>query len=299
MDQPKVERMLRLMKLMTGNTSLSVEELARRLDTNYRSIYRYIDSFKEAGFVVRKAAPGVYQLVSMDSRMTDLSKVVYFSDEEASIVGRLIEGLDNTNSLKRNLHRKLASIYDSAPVTDFTGKSANAQNVRELSDAIRRRRQVVLHAYKSSHSGLARDRRVEPFEFTTNYIHVWCYDLEDGKCKMFGVTRIGEVEVLEDYWEHIAEHHTEPVDIFRMPGRKKTHVTLKLGTMSKNLLLEEYPLAEKQLRQDGDSWMLETDVFSMKGVGRFVIGLADDIEVVDSPELKSYIKEFAGKYLDV
>lgn len=297
MDQPKVERMLRLMKLMAGNTSLSVDDLAQRLDTNCRSIYRYIDTFKEAGFVVRKMAPGVYQLVSMDSRMTDLSKVVYFSDEEAAIVGGLIEGLDNTNSLKRNLHRKLASIYESAPVTDFTGKSANAQNVRELSDAIRRRRQAVLHSYKSSHSGVARDRKVEPFEFTTNYIHVWCYDLEDGKCKMFGVSRIAEVEVLDDFWDHIAEHHTEPVDIFRMPGRNRTHVALKLGTMSKNLLLEEYPLAEKQLRQQDGGWILETDVFSMKGVGRFVIGLADDIEVLDSPELAAYIKEFSAKYL--
>lgn len=35
----------------------------------------------------------------------------------------------------------------------------------------------------------------------------------------------------------------------------------------------------------------------MKGVGRFVIGLADDIEVLDSPELAAYIKEFSAKYL--
>ena len=105
------------------------------------------------------------------------------------------------------------------------------------------------------------------------------------------------MEVLEDFWDHITEHHTEPVDIFRMPGRNRTHVTLKLGTMSKNLLLEEYPLAEKQLRQQDGGWILETDVFSMKGVGRFVIGLADDIEVLDSPELAAYIKEFSAKYL--
>ena len=62
MDQPKLERMLRLMKLMTGNINYTVNDLAERLDTSYRSIYRYIETFKEAGFVVQTLDGGVYKL---------------------------------------------------------------------------------------------------------------------------------------------------------------------------------------------------------------------------------------------
>lgn len=54
MEQPKVERTLRLMQLMSGNAYLTVEQLAKRLDTSSRSIYRYIDSFKACGFAVEK-----------------------------------------------------------------------------------------------------------------------------------------------------------------------------------------------------------------------------------------------------
>ena len=54
MDQPKLERLLRLMKLLTSNVNYTVNDLAERLDTSYRSIYRYIETFKEAGFVVHK-----------------------------------------------------------------------------------------------------------------------------------------------------------------------------------------------------------------------------------------------------
>ena len=54
MDQPKLERMLRLMKLLSGNVNYTVNELAERLGTTYRSIYRYIDTFKECGFAVEK-----------------------------------------------------------------------------------------------------------------------------------------------------------------------------------------------------------------------------------------------------
>ena len=59
MDQPKLERLLRLMKLMTGNVNYTVNDLAERLGTTYRSVYRYIDTFKDAGFVVQNMGGGV------------------------------------------------------------------------------------------------------------------------------------------------------------------------------------------------------------------------------------------------
>lgn len=298
MEQPKVERTLRLMKLMTGNTVYTVDDLAEKLDTSYRSIYRYIDSFKEAGFAVRKVRAGVYELVAMGRRSRDLDRLVYFSDEEAGIINRLIESLDNTNALKQNLHQKLAAIYDVAPVTDFISKRSNALNVRELSDAIQDRRCVVLHDFKSS-SGKSGDRKIEPFAFSTNYIHVWGYDLSDGRCKLFGVARIGEVETLENEpWTHEEEHRRTEMDIFRMTGERRHHVKLSLDQLGCDLLLEEYPLAADSVRETQDGrWLLETDVCSMRGVGRFAIGLADHIRVVDSPVLSEYIREFREKYL--
>ena len=47
----------------------------------------------------------------------------------------------------------------------------------------------------------------------------------------------------------------------------------------------------------GKKWILETKASDMAGVGRFVIGLAHDIKVVDSPALTEYIKEFVSKHL--
>ena len=307
--------MLRLMKLLTGNTVYTVDELAEKLDTSYRSIYRYLDTFREAGFAVRKVRSGVYELVTTGRRSRDLDRLVYFSDEEAGIINGLIESLDNTNALKQNLHQKLAAIYDVAPVTDFISKQSNALNVRELSDAIQERLCVVLHDFKSS-SGKAGDRQIEPFAFTTNYIHVWGYDLADGRCKMFGVARIGEVEVLRgEPWSHEAEHRRTEIDVFRMSGERRYHVKLALDQLARDLLLEEYPLAASEVREvaagaadgagsgsaDGagspGGWLLETDVCAMQGVGRFAIGLADHVQVMDSPELSDYIKDFSKKFL--
>ncbi len=39
MDQPRVECVFRLMRLMAGNTYYTIEELAKKLDITERSVY--------------------------------------------------------------------------------------------------------------------------------------------------------------------------------------------------------------------------------------------------------------------
>ena len=41
MDQPKLERLLRLMKLLTANSYLTVENIAEKLGITTRSVYRF------------------------------------------------------------------------------------------------------------------------------------------------------------------------------------------------------------------------------------------------------------------
>ena len=54
MDQPKIERMLRLMKMLTANVSYTVDDIAERLGMSRRTVYRYIDTFRDAGFLIKK-----------------------------------------------------------------------------------------------------------------------------------------------------------------------------------------------------------------------------------------------------
>ena len=129
MDQPKLERMLRLMKLMTGNVNYTVNDLAERLDTSYRSIYRYIETFKDAGFVVQKLDGGVYKLGKESRYFKEISQLVHFTDEEAHIVNQLIGALDDTNLLKTNLRRKLSSVYNCTSMANSVVKGRNAENV--------------------------------------------------------------------------------------------------------------------------------------------------------------------------
>jgi predicted DNA-binding transcriptional regulator YafY len=292
MDQPKIERVLRLMKMMTSGNRYTVEELAERLDTSYRSIYRYIDTFKEVGFVVHKEEGGVYRLGKESPYFKDISQLIHFTDEEAHIVNQLIGALDDTNMLKQNLRRKLSSVYNCTSLANSVVKGKNAENVNRIIEAIEEHRQVVLLDYSSSHTGSKRDRVVEPIAFTTNYVQIWCYDTSDNKTKLFNTARIGGVEILDSEWQHEAQHKCGYIDIFRNMGFEQMRVQLRLGVMAHNLLIEEYPLSERDLSQIDDThWLLDTQVCNYAGVGRFVMGLIEDIEVVDSPEFIDYLRK--------
>ena len=289
MDQPKIERVLRLMKMMTGNTNYTVEDMAERLGTSYRSVYRYIDTFKEAGFVVHKLEGGVYRLGKESRYFKEISQLIHFTDEEAYIVNQLIEALDNTNVIKQNLRKKLTSVYNCTSLAECVVEGKNAININHLVEAIGGHKQVILKRYASSHTGVARDRLVEPFGFTTNYVQVWCYEPESGLNKLFNTARIGSVEVLAEGWKHTELHHEGYIDIFRITGFEQRRVRLELGMMARNLLVEEYPLASRDLTPiDEGHWLLDTMVCDYVGIGRFVMGLADDIRIL-TPEFEEYI----------
>ena len=45
MDQPKIERLLRIVKLLQdSDVDYTIEEIAQRVNVSYRTIYRYLDT---------------------------------------------------------------------------------------------------------------------------------------------------------------------------------------------------------------------------------------------------------------
>lgn len=299
-EQAKIERILSLMKLLTSTVDYTIEEIAERLGMGTRTVYRYLASFSDVGFIIQKTGKHRFRLCTESPFFKDISQLIHFSAEEAYLVNQLIESIADTNLVKCNLKKKLASVYNFKSVADSVIDKRLNNNVHNLLDAIDGKHQVQLVDYSSSNTGKVSTRLVEPFAFTTGYIHVWCYEADSRRNKMFRVSRIGSVDVLLEHWRHESRHQTAFIDIFRMSSTDgMTYpIKLELNTRARNLLVEEYLLAEKYLtRQSQDCWLLEVEVSNYVGVGRFVLGLAGDIRIVDSPGLEKYVREYAQKYL--
>jgi predicted DNA-binding transcriptional regulator YafY len=296
MDQPKLDRLLRLMKMLTGNTTYPIIELANRLETTERTIYRYIETFRDAGFVIKKQG-SIYRIDKSSPYFKDISQLVHFTEEEAYILKSAIENIDENNLIKQNLKKKLYTVYDYKILAETTVKGKNAVNVNRIIEAIHDKKQVLLRNYSSANSHVVRDRLIEPFAFTTNYIQLWAFEPESGKNKLFKLSRVLEVVIQADSWQHEIQHHAGYLDCFRISSHQQLRVQLRLGLRAATLLAEEYPLAEKDLARITDNhWTFDTKVCSYEGIGRFVIGLLHDIEIVDSPDFEAFVNERLESY---
>ena len=84
-----------------------------------------------------------------------------------------------------------------------------------------------------------------------------------------------------------------------MTGDSPINVKLQLSLMAKNILVEEYPDAEKDLipTDDDNIWMLDTQVYRMEGLGRFYMGLAGEIQIIEAEGLKEYVKKYSKNFI--
>jgi predicted DNA-binding transcriptional regulator YafY len=282
--------MLRLMQLLSGNKIYTLDELSDTLDLSRRSLFRYFDTFKNAGFVVQCIGDGRYRMTTLNKEYTDLSQLVYFSEEEAIVVSHLIENLDGTNALKAGLKQKLAAVYDSTSISDYIENKGKSEVVETLANAVKSKHQVALKDYSSAHSGKSKDYIVEPYKFTKGYVDIIAYDTEAGLNKVFKISRINSVKMLEP-WKFEDRHEEQPIDSFRMSGSPVEHVKLKLTLRAKNLLTEEFPVTSIEVTQVKRSWFWEGDVNALEGIGRFVLGLPHEVSVEEGPKLKAWLTE--------
>jgi len=174
-----------------------------------------------------------------------------------------------------------------------------SRKLLDLQRCIREKKVAVLKSY-SSQSGI-RDRKVEVFQLLPERNAVIGYETIKKQVCEFKVTRFKSVEVSAEKWKNESKHRKLTVDVFDMlenPNAKATKVVLKLKRLAYNLLKEEYGNAEKDIHQNTEKdasdypYILETHVNRMEGIGRFYIGLAREILIVEGEELRHYAREY-------
>ena len=280
---------------MTENRNYTVEELCSRIGVSQRSLYYYIDFFRDCGFEVEKTG-NCYRLNRNSTFFKKLFDSVNFTEDEITLIRRLLNGADNNSVVVRGLKNKLDKFYDFDILGNVTTKEYIAHNVSVLYDAIKYKQLAIIKGYSSPHSKTKSDRTVEPFMFMNNNNEIRCYELSSGENKTFKVARMEDVVLVDLSWENEERHKQMFTDIFMFSAEQQQHVILRLGQLSYNLLTEEYPSSIRYITQedDKDSWIFETDVCNYAGIGRFIMGLADDIEIIEGEGLKQYIIEKAN-----
>lgn len=291
MELDKFARQLRLMVLLTQNHTRSIEEVGEILQMSRRTIYRYLDAMRSMGFIIKKEGTK-YRIDHTSPFFLEITSGIHFSEEEALTISQVLNSVYSNSVQVKRLREKLAYLYKTDVLAKHGVDNHLAQNISTIFQAISEERVVLLKKYHSPSSGTVTDRIVEPYMFLNENSEVRCFEIASKTNKTFKLQRAESVELVDLLWSHKAEYKEFYRDLFGFTGEEKKPVSLLLGELATNILLEEYGDAQRQLSPTKDGrHRLDTEVCNYRGIGRFVLGLYDDIEIVDSPEFKEYINQ--------
>lgn len=287
-DQAKIRRILKFINLLTSNRSYKISEIAYRLEVNERTAYRYVESFENAGFVFHKENSR-YRLITDKGEGRKIDNLFHFTEEEVIVLQELLDQIEGEQAIKNRIIKKLHTLYDFNTITQLSITST-ITHIRNLKKAIKQRQRVILKEYRSSHSQIIKDRIVEAFEFMPDYEGIWCYEIKSKSVKQFRLSRIKEVQIINEEWEFEEMHKTFFTDIFRISAEKPIdEIKISMRLKAYNLLIEEYPSAKNYIKQKGKQYILQIPIASYEGIARFLIGLPEDINIIESSGLKNFL----------
>lgn len=295
MRHDKLERELYLLQLLTENRTYTIDRLCERVGISRRNLYYYLEFFRDSGFTVYKRG-SCYCIDRSSPFFSRIVERISFTEEEAVVIRRLLDKTGRGNALTANLKKKLDRFYDFDILASDELREQTAHNIGVLYDAIKLGRQVVLRGYASPHSRTTKDRLVEPFLLMNNNNEVRCFEPSSRLNKTFKVSRMQDVQLLDTEWLYASEHRQMYTDVFMFSGEERLPVSMLLGQLSYNVLKEEYPQAGKFISPaSGGRHRLDMDVCSYAGIGRFVLGLFEDIEVLGGDGFKDYLRRKAER----
>ena len=291
MRHDKLERELDLLLLLTENRHHDVETLCQRLSISRRMFYYYLESFRDWGFIVEKQGK-CYSIDRESPYLKRLFETINFTEEEALTLLSILNKVGEENALAQRIRYKLNRFYDFHILDNPALRERVAHCVSVLYDAIKRKRVVKIMGYASPHSDTVSDRVVEPFLLLNDNNDVRCHELSSGQNKTFKLSRMRDVIMLDLSWSHEARHKQVFTDIFMFSGEERFPVAVRLDRLAYQVFVEEYPRATHAVTpEDSAHYVLRTEVVSYRGIGRFVLGLYDHVEVLGDEGFQAYVRE--------
>jgi predicted DNA-binding transcriptional regulator YafY len=288
--EPKTTRFLRLISFLSSGYPKTKEECIALLGIKDSAFYNYRNTLLESGFDI-KQKDGKYWIDFADQDHHVLRNVLHFSEEDCYLLAQCIDMLNENVNAGNRLKQKLTAFFNQDKAIEAYIHKEKSVVVQTLRKAQKEKKQILLINYASGNSQTVKNRMVEPFEFKDDFNLVWAFDIALKQNRQFKVCRIEDIQESPLPWEYERQHKSKPVDIFRNTGDLNKRIECSLSLKARNLLVEEYPLAERYLTPIGKNhFVLNVPVAKYEGPGRFVMGLTEDVRVSGDEGFLDYLK---------
>ena len=284
-------RLLRLLFFLSGSYPKTRKECTGFLGIRDSAFYNYCNEIKNIGFRLFQKE-GKYWVEAEDKPTQMLANLLHFTEEESYILARSIDSIEGHTIPVSRLKQKLVAFLNHDKAVEAYLKKEKPEIVSVLNKAIKTKKQVLLVNYASGNSQTVRNRRVEPFGFKDDFNLFWAFDTDVMKNRQFKICLMEDVQETPFSWEFERLHHSSPVDVFRNTGELNKQVEFELNLRARNLLTEEYPLAEKYIEEMAlNRFLFKAPVAKYEGPGRFVLGIAEDIRLFGDKGFLDFVKE--------
>lgn len=287
-EQAKILRVFKLISVLKKQPQ-SVKYLSEMFEVSSRTMYRYLTLLENLGFIIDKDFNDNYFIANYEEHKEGID----FTQEEAELVNELVETAANKHPLKDTIIKKLFTHSDIKHISDKIVTARTGLLIRKLRMGLDNKHQVVLEKYHSANSESVADRLVEVVSFSDDFESLYAFEVASQTMKTFKVSRMSSVHELDKLVQHQSQHTQLEVDIFGMGGTPHLPITLELSFQAYLLLIKEFPLSINYLslvHQEEKKYLLACKVSQFEGVGRFVLGLIDQIKVIKSEEFKDFLK---------
>lgn len=288
---PKAERILRLIRLL-NERKRTVRQLAELLSTIPRNVYRDLDNIRNVGYLIHCDEESRYALEENPA-----ASRAHFTIEETKLIRQHLSALSTVHPLKSSIERKLYLSSELIPLADELSDKHRAVMISRINSAILESKQIRLVRYHSNNSSTIEDRIVEPISLSDDFAILNAFEVSSQKQKTFKVARLEDVQVLIS--DNESRMESQELDIFGFSGSELLPVVIRLSFLAYQLLFEEFPSSRAYLVLKGKDekfpYEFRGEVRDFRGIGRYILGLPGEIQIANSPGLKEYLKERAGK----
>ncbi|MGK7397633.1 MAG: helix-turn-helix transcriptional regulator [Candidatus Cyclobacteriaceae bacterium M3_2C_046] len=294
LPQQKILRVFKLISLLKRPGGRTAKDLAVLLDVTVRSVQRYIKLLEDVGFLVEQDWQNRYFICNYEQ---DSDEPMNLTAEECNLVNQTMRSAAANHPLTTSVLKKIYVQGELFQVPEYLERARISRFISQLQKAIDNRKQVTIKSYHSAHSQQISDRLIEPFAFTENYTVIQAFEPVSAKNKFFKLERIHDLIILDKKQEHLDQHQQQHADCFGFVDAKSYQVVLELNLKAYLALRENYPAAISYLQVNQQKYLFDGPVYSLEGVGRFLMGYLDQIRILQPPELINYIQNLLDQWI--
>jgi len=283
----KIDNVFRLIKLLITSPAKDAKLLAKRVGISKSHLYRLKNLLEDLGYKIKKDAQNRWYIPTIVSQYGNQQ----LNEAELSHLEMALRQVSGSNPLTTSILNKFNASLSLIPLTDSLPHLHANRNIQQIRIAINQKCCLLVKDYLSMTSSTRKNRLVEPLELTDDYRYLIGWEPEIDRQGQFKISRMNEVDILFDKPIQPGRIATS-LDIFGLSGDDDQwyDVKMELTSFAHHMLVEEFPLSTRYINTYKKPVIFEGRVRNWKGIGRFVLGVPDQVVVISPPEFKVYLK---------